>query len=150
MSKPCLEITYRQGKPSAAYLYLVCHHHRSWRGRPDVSEVPQPRLHLVMGHHVVSGDHSLFSEKNDPPMESGPAFEQALAQPSDAQPRMQVGESKPVSKRTKRLRNLISVGNAQFPNALPKARVNVDSHNLPVKGLVRPEILAALTSALTA
>jgi hypothetical protein len=103
-----------------------------------------------MGHHVVGSDKSLLSEKDDSQVESGAAFEQVFPQASDAQSRVQMRRPKALSKRHEGVRHRISLGDPQFPGALLKSRMKVNSHNLPENGLVWPDTLADLTSALTA
>ncbi len=72
---------------------------------------------------------------------------------------MQVGEAETISQRGEGIGHLIAVGGGESPDAFLEARMEVDSHSLPVKGLVRRaarpvESLrverAALMSALTA
>lgn len=103
-----------------------------------------------MSHRVVGSDYTLFRKKDDPQMESGSAFKKVLAQPPDAQPRMQMRQTESIPQRAKGIRNPVSVRIAEVPNALAKTRVKVDSHSLSVKGLLFPDALAVFTSALTA
>ena len=65
-------------------------------------------------------------------------------------PGTQINLSEAVDQRTQRFSNLIPVGGAQFHHALAKAEVEVDPHNLPVKGFDWPEARALRTSVLTA
>ena len=63
---------------------------------------------------------------------------------------MHMGTTKAVGPRAQGFRNLLPVGSGQFPHALPKARMEIDPHSLPVKGFARPAARALRTSAFTA
>ena len=103
-----------------------------------------------MGQNIVSGDEAAFGEEHDAPMKAGAAFEQAFSQASNAQAEVEMRLAEAVVKSAEGLGNEVAVRSAEFRGGPAKSGMKVDPHSLPVKGLVRRDNLADLTSVLTA
>ena len=117
---------------------------------PAQSEGPQPGFEFIVCHHVVGRQHTFFRQENDPPVQTGAALEQILSKPPNSEPGMQVGVAKAIGQCAQGFRNLFLFRGAQFPHALPKAWMKIDSHSLPLKGFVWPDARALRTSVFTA
>jgi len=110
----------------------------------------QPCFDLIVGHHVVCGEHGFLYKENDSPMESGATFKQVFAQSPDSQTGMQVRASEAVSQSLQCCRNLLAVSGTEFRHPFPQVRMDIDSHSLPVNGFVWPAARACRTAVFTA